>query len=96
MPPGSTWVGSATDPAFNKNVSKCSPNTPKFAIRLTSPVGVPMPPFGATAMLAKADCPCTILVGARPSVVVVDLNVTELQLLTRFETFTEPKPVAKS
>jgi hypothetical protein len=40
--------------------------------------------------------PCVPLIELGPKVVVVALKVTVFHLFTRFETFTDPRPVAKS
>ena len=60
----------------------------------TSPVGIPLLPV--TAIFAVTAKPCVIVVGVMPKVVIVALNVAAFQLLTKFEMFTEPRPVAKS
>ena len=65
--------------------------------RETVPAGVPLPVFGATVTLKFTDCPCVMVVGVRLFNVVVEArDTTELHLVTRFWTFTDPRPVAKS
>ena len=60
-------------------------------------MGTPVPLPGATAMFTFTLEPCAIeVVGLRARVVVVARNVAVFHLLTRFATFTDPRPVAKS
>jgi hypothetical protein len=47
-------------------------------------------------MVTFAALPWVKVVGLRASVVVVAVNVTELHRFTRFATFIEPRPVARS
>jgi hypothetical protein len=60
------------------------------------PVAVPVPLVGVTVPeIARAE-PCTAVVGEIENVVVVGLKETVFQLFSRFVTFSDPKPVAKS
>ncbi len=72
--------------------------TPVLVSKEASPVGVPLPLPGATLIFTLTDWPCVIPLVGGPSVRVVaeERNVAVLHLVTRFFTFTEPSPVARS
>jgi hypothetical protein len=60
---------------------------------VTTPVGVP--PLPATVAVRTTLVPCTDVLGAAVSVVVVAVVPAALvQLFTRLATFTDPNPVA--
>jgi hypothetical protein len=81
-------------PAVRLNPSTFSPVLVRSE---TPPVGVPLPLLGATLPDTVTDCPCDrLLVGLRPSVVLVGRKLTVFHLLSKLATFTEPRPVAKS
>jgi hypothetical protein len=62
--------------------------------KATSPDGVP--PLPATPTLTLTGVPCVKVVELRLKVVVVGLNVSEFQSLTRRLASTLPRPVARS
>ncbi len=74
---------------------------PVWAMRETSPVGVPLPDLRATLMVKLTGWPWVNVMGfvagfVESERVVVEGVKLDFQLFTKFAMLTEPNPVAKS
>src|SRR5580658_3837886 len=95
VPPGSVLVLPENDPLLNVYTPwPCCDSSVLLVISATAPVAVPL--AGFTVPLTVIAVPCVKLVSDGVSVVVVLVNVTLFQSLTRTFASTVPSPLASS